>query len=166
MPPITPMHTANMRSGRMGYKPEAFVIHVTEGSGKGAISWCMNPKSQVSYHYIVDENARVIELVRPENTAWHAGLAVNASWKHIRPGINANLYTIGIAYAGHASEGPTLQQVVAISKLVKALSTQYAITLDDNHVIPHNAIRADKQCPGPKLNTACIVSLAMLRETA
>jgi N-acetyl-anhydromuramyl-L-alanine amidase AmpD len=84
----------------------------------------------------------------PENTAWHAGLIKNSTADIIKYGSNPNLYTIGIALAGFADEGPTMQQIFACAKLLQTLAVNYNIPLDKNTVIPHHSIRADKVCPG------------------
>ena len=68
--------TDNRYRGRFGHKIEMIVIHYTaSGSGRGTISWFKNPQSKVSAHYIIDRDGRIFQLVKDEDTAWHAGLA-------------------------------------------------------------------------------------------
>lgn len=150
----------NQEKGRRGLKPQAFVIHVTEGAEYGAIEWCMSPKSQVSYHYIVKKNGDIVELVNPENIAWHAGRIIRATWDGVKNGNNPNLYTIGIAYAGFANEGPTFEQVMSMIRLLHELAEYYKIPLDKNTVVGHNQIRADKTCPGQKIDPALLCEVA------
>ena len=147
---------------RRGNKIAGFVIHKTEGSFKSGIDWCMNQKSQVSYHFIIDTNGDDICLVMPENTAWHAGLIRDPQTELIKLGSNPNLYTIGIALAGFASEPPTASQVAKCAKLINVLSCNYGIVLDKKTVLHHHSIRADKICPGPYVSIDSILYLAKL----
>lgn len=159
------MHTSNFGKGRLTYRPEAIIIHITEGSSESAIKWCHDQKSKVSYHYIVREDGSIIELVRPENTAWHAGLIKNPSWQKIKKNINPNLYTIGLAFAGHSTEGPNFMQFCSMVLLVKKLCTDYKIKVDTENIVGHNEIRSDKTCPSEFVSTHAIASAAILRSS-
>jgi N-acetyl-anhydromuramyl-L-alanine amidase AmpD len=147
---------------RRGNKILAFVIHMTEGSFESALNWCNDPKSQVSYHFIINENGIDNCLVIPENTAWHAGLRVKSKKYTNFLGLNPNFTTIGIALAGYAEKGPTLKQMVKCAELIKYLSNYYNIKLDRTTIIPHNDIRADKICPGEKVEINPLLYLASL----
>jgi N-acetylmuramoyl-L-alanine amidase len=153
----------NFWEGRQGHKPEAFVIHVSEGSFEGSLSWILDPKSAVSYHFLISEFGEVAELVKPENSAWHAGKILNPTWSEIKEGVNPNLYTIGIAFAGFAKDGPTMNQFCTIASLLQHLSVIHSIPLDRKHVVGHNEIRADKICPGEKANLDALLYFAQLQ---
>jgi N-acetyl-anhydromuramyl-L-alanine amidase AmpD len=152
--------TPNLYQGRKGESPKAFVIHVTEGTYESAKSWIQKITAAVSYNYVVKEDGTPVCFVHPNNAAWANGLIERPTWPGIHPTINPNLYTISIAYAGFASQGPTIEQVFTIAQLLKELSTQYEIPLDDLHVIGHNQIRGDKQCPGTKCEVTGLRYLA------
>lgn len=154
--------TPNQEYLRRGNAIKGFVIHMTEGSFESAVEWCNNPKSQVSYHFIINTNGEDICLVMPENTAWHAGKISNSSAEIVKWGLNPNLYTVGIAIAGFASEGPTAPQIAKCAKILNTLSAYYNITLDKKTVVPHNAIRADKICPGYKVSIDSLIYLSLL----
>jgi N-acetyl-anhydromuramyl-L-alanine amidase AmpD len=156
------MITPNQEYLRRGNKIRGFVIHMTEGNFKSVIKYCENPKSQVSYHFIIDTNGDDICLVMPENTAWHAGLIRDPQTELIKAGSNPNLYTIGLAMAGFASQGPTQAQIAKCAKLINTLSCYYGITLDKNTVVPHNSIRRDKTCPGPHVSIDSLLYLSRL----
>lgn len=156
------MLSPNQEYLRRGQKIQGFVIHKTEGNFKSAIDWCINPKSQVSYHFIIDKDGEDICLVMPENTAWHAGIIKNPKCELIKNGSNPNLYTIGIALSGFAIEPPTLEQIIKCAKLLKTLSNYYDIILDKKTVVPHNAIRSNKLCPGEYVNIDTLIYLAGL----
>src|ERR1700744_1078539 len=95
----------NYSRGRSGYRPEAIVIHVMDGTLTGTDSWFANPQSSVSAHYGIGKNGEIHNYVAEENTAWHAGRINAPSWKRIKQMangnyINPNYYTIGIEHEG------------------------------------------------------------------
>ncbi|MCK6628237.1 MAG: N-acetylmuramoyl-L-alanine amidase [Anaerolineae bacterium] len=69
----------------------AIVIHSTANNRlQGVIDWFNNPNSQVSAHYTIGKDGKIVQHVRDTDRAWHAGQSV---WK----GRNScNDYTIGI----------------------------------------------------------------------
>jgi N-acetyl-anhydromuramyl-L-alanine amidase AmpD len=160
---ILDTQSPNQEYGRRDYKPEIFIIHTTEGKTGGSVAWCKNPESMVSYHYIVDEIGDAWQLVKPENTAWHAGKAIRPTWINFKQGVNPNLYSIGIAFGGFADSGPTLKQFISIAELLRNLAVIHKIPLDRLHVIGHNEIRTDKVCPGAHINLDALIFLAQLK---
>jgi len=156
------MVSPNQEYLRRGFKPEIIVIHRTEGSFQSAINWCSDPKTQVSYHFIISETGEVVCLVMPENIAWHAGLVRNPTAELIKKDTNPNLYSIGIALSGFASFPPSLAQITATASLIRTMCNYYDIPLDKKHVITHNSIRADKICPGPYVDLSSVLYLAGL----
>jgi N-acetyl-anhydromuramyl-L-alanine amidase AmpD len=135
---------------------------MTEGSFKSAVEWCSNPNAQVSYHFIIDRNGDDICLVMPENTAWHAGRRVNSAEYTKFLGLNPNLTTVGIAFAGFANKGPTREQIAKGAKLINTISTYYGIKLDKSTIIPHHDIRSDKICPGLHVDLLALGYMARL----
>ena len=152
----------NFELNRRGNKPEAFVLHVTEGNFLGALEWCKNPASQVSYHFIINKQGMITQLVETKDTAWHAGKMVTPTPYGELYGPNPNFKTIGIAYAGFAKDGPNLLQIVGIVELLKSLSVIHSIPLDRQHLIAHHDIRTDKICPGAKVNFDAILYMCSL----
>ena len=66
----------------------AVVIHYTEGSYAGCISWFQNCDAQVSAHYVIrSSDGQVTQMVREADKAWHAR--------------SANGYTIGIEHEAY-----------------------------------------------------------------
>src|SRR5687767_5653249 len=49
------------------------VVHVTEGSFWGAVSWLRNPRAHASSHFVVSRGGRIVQLVHLSDVAWHAG---------------------------------------------------------------------------------------------
>jgi N-acetylmuramoyl-L-alanine amidase len=156
------LHSSNCDIGRKGFKPEAIVIHITEGTLKGDLAWVHDPKSKASYHYIVGTDLETYEIVNPENTAWHAGLVVESTWKLLKKGINPNLYTIGIAVSGMVELRVPFKQQIELVKIIAEIAKVYHIPLDAEHVIAHNRIRTNKTCPGDSINLAALIHFAKL----
>ena len=68
----------------------AVVIHYTEGSYAGCISWFKNCEAQVSAHYVIrSADGQVTQMVREADKAWHAR--------------TANGYTIGIEHEAYGN---------------------------------------------------------------
>ncbi|SIR49813.1 N-acetylmuramoyl-L-alanine amidase [Haladaptatus litoreus] len=69
------------------------VIHVTQGSYSGAVSWLQNPDSNVSAQYVMrNSDGHTTQMVHNEDTAWHAG------------GTNYNAHSVGIEHEGWVGE--------------------------------------------------------------
>lgn len=126
----------------------------------------MNPESKVSYHYIIEKDGEITELVDTHNTAWHAGKRMDPTWEPARKDINPNLYTVGIAFAGNADEEKTHQQMFALAALIADVSIRHQFAITEQTIVYHREIRADKTCPGNMVDKAHIARLAKtLRET-
>jgi N-acetyl-anhydromuramyl-L-alanine amidase AmpD len=156
------IESPNKWLGRRGQKPEAVVIHMTDGSYEGAHAWLLNPKSQVSAHFIINVSGTYDALVKPTDTAWHCGVVKNPSWKLLKPGINPNLYTIGIELALRTGQKPTWAMTRRVANLVREMCQRFNIPIDRDHIIGHREIRADKTCPGALVSVEAICFLAGL----
>jgi N-acetylmuramoyl-L-alanine amidase len=138
----------NFRTGRAGFRPEAIVIHIIVGSLPSAGSTFRNPNSSVSAHYAVGKAGEVHQYVKETDTAFHAGIVAQPAWKHIRAGINPNLYTVGIEHEGQPDDLWTDDQYRSSAALVREISVRWNIPLDRDHIIKHHEIRCTKTCPG------------------
>jgi N-acetyl-anhydromuramyl-L-alanine amidase AmpD len=90
-PPIQWAGSPNFNQRRSPKDITAVVIHSTANNRlQGVIDWFNNPNSQVSAHYTIGKDGKIVQHVRDTDRAWHAGQSV---WK----GRNScNDYTIGI----------------------------------------------------------------------
>jgi N-acetylmuramoyl-L-alanine amidase len=75
-------------------KPIGIVLHHSAGSYLGSVSWCLDPKSKVSYHCIVDLNGDRTVLAKDNQRAWHAGVSSFNGKK------DCNTFMLGIAVSG------------------------------------------------------------------
>ena len=92
----------------------AVVIHYTEGSYAGTISWFKNCDAQVSAHYVIRSvDGQVTQMVREKDKAWHAR--------------TANGYTIGIEHEayGNVWEYFTEEMFQSSANLVRSICSRY-----------------------------------------
>jgi N-acetylmuramoyl-L-alanine amidase len=90
-PPITWVGSPNFNRRPNRNDIHAIVIHATANSTlEGVISWFNNPQAQVSAHYTIGKDGRIVQHVRDHNRAWHAGESI---WKGVP---NVNNYGLGI----------------------------------------------------------------------
>lgn len=70
LPPLNIEYSPN-KSSRRGTHVDVVVVHDTEGSYAGAVSWLKNPKAQASAHVIVKEDgSEATQIVGWEEKAW------------------------------------------------------------------------------------------------
>lgn len=86
------------RNERRGGAPDILVMHYTGmEDGEKAAKWLAMPVSQVSCHYLVHEDGRIVQLVPETARAWHAG---TGSWRG-REDVNSRSIGIEIVNPGH-----------------------------------------------------------------
>lgn len=139
----------NYRKGRNGRKPIAIVNHITAGAFPGCLTWMQNPVAQASSHYLITKTGRIINLVKDEDTAWHAGAVNKPSWP-LYDGTNPNYYTIGIEHEGQPGDPLTDAQYAATLWLHRQLVAKWGIPVDRDHIIGHYRIDSVNRpnCPG------------------
>jgi N-acetylmuramoyl-L-alanine amidase len=138
----------NFASGRGNYKPEIIVIHIMDGTLEGTDSWFANPKSQVSSHYGLGWQGEIHQYVQEKDTAWHAGRVLNPCFNLYKPGVNPNLYTIGIEHEGKADSVWSDSIKQASASLIREVCNRWAIPIDREHIIGHYQVFANKpNCP-------------------
>lgn len=87
-----------------GKSADCIILHYTGmpagkglSAGERAIRWLETPVSQVSAHYVVDEDGRITQMVAESERAWHAGAG---AWGGERD-MNSVSIGIEIAHPGH-----------------------------------------------------------------
>jgi len=133
--------TANYRAGRSA-AISTIVIHVTQGSYAGTISWFKNPESQVSAHYVIrSSDGQVTQMVAEKDTAWHVR--------------SANPYTIGLEHEGFVSQPSWFTDAMYRSSaaVTRNIADRRGIPKDRAHIRGHNEIPGnDHTDPGPHWN--------------
>ena len=125
---------------------DMIVIHATASlSFDNSLSWMLNKASQVSCHYLIGKDGKIVQLVPDALKAYHAGIS---SWDGRS---DLNRFSIGIELVNlndKADEYPK-EQMASLSLLVADLMRKYAIL--PRNVVGHNMIAPlRKTDPGPK----------------
>jgi N-acetyl-anhydromuramyl-L-alanine amidase AmpD len=150
----------NFASGRAaGMKPGIIVLHSANGTLGQTDARYNTPGDGLSSHYAIGPDGAIHVYVKEEDTAFHAGLAVNATSSEVlaRPRTNPNFYSIGIDFAGAAGTLLTPAQIEAGAALIRDVATRWGIPLDAIHVVRHSEIRASVNCPGAALDVAALL---------
>jgi N-acetylmuramoyl-L-alanine amidase len=118
-------------------QPNMIILHYTGmPTAEGALSWLCNPESQVSSHYLVYEDGRVVQLVPESRRAWHAG---KSSWAGVTDNNSCSI-GIEIANAGHPGGLPDFpaQQIAAVAELCRDCGMRWSIAPE--RVLAHSDI--------------------------
>lgn len=143
----------NFTAGRRGYQPLLIVCHIMAGTLAGTRSWFANPASRVSAHFGVGKQGETEQYVRIGDTAWHAG-SVRCPLVPLPypPGINPNLYTVGIEFEGRPGDAmPEAQYQAGVALVRNLLRTIPASDLPiKQRVIGHCQVNSIDRpnCPG------------------
>ncbi|MER7891568.1 N-acetylmuramoyl-L-alanine amidase [Micromonospora sp. NPDC094482] len=120
------------------------VIHMTQGSYAGSISWFQNPAAKVSAHYTFrSSDGAVTQSVREKDIGWHAG-----NWTY-------NTQSIGIEHEGYVDNPAWFTDAMyrASAALTRSLTAEYGIPRDRAHIIGHVEVPgATHTDPGPNWN--------------
>ncbi len=131
-----------------GQRPDMIVLHYTGMADAGAaLDRLCSAGTEVSAHYFVFEDGRVIQLVQESRRAWHAGVA---SWAG-ETDINSCSIGIEIANPGHDYDYPDFpkRQIAAVTALCRGMQTRNGIM--PVRVLAHSDVApARKRDPGEK----------------
>ena len=104
------------------------VVHATANSTLiGAVSWFQNPTAYVSAHYVIGKDGRIVQMVKDEDQAWHAG---KSEWRGVP---NVNDYSLGIELVNlNDGQDPYPEtQYQSLVELCQALAHKYNISTED-----------------------------------
>ncbi|MGW7289730.1 N-acetylmuramoyl-L-alanine amidase, partial [Streptomyces sp. NPDC054847] len=136
-----PAHANNYEPGRVA-RIDKVVVHVTQGSYAGAISWFQNSTAGVSAHYVIrSSDGDVTQTVRDADTAYHAR--------------SANASSIGIEHEGYVSNASWFTDAMYRSSaaLTRHLCDRHGIPKTRAHILGHNELAGnDHTDPGPHWN--------------
>jgi hypothetical protein len=137
------------QGGRM-LEQRGLVIHIAEGTFEGTISWCKNPTSNVSTHFVTDTDGTIAQMIDTDVTAW-TQQAGNGHW-------------LSVENAGHTPAPLTAPQIEACAKLLARGHTQYGYPLQiavnpDGRGLGHHSMGCNWpagawghcDCPGPAI---------------
>jgi N-acetyl-anhydromuramyl-L-alanine amidase AmpD len=106
------------------------VVHVTESSALGAITWFRNPRAAASANYVVSGTGAITQMVPDSDIAWHAG-----NWA-------INRESIGVEHEGYTYRPGSFTDTEyrASARLVGYELRRYLLPIDRTHVIGHNEV--------------------------
>ena len=129
-------------------RPDMIVLHYTGmASGAGAEAWLCDPSSEVSSHYLVHEDGRVVQMVRESDRAWHAG---KSSWLG-RTDINSCSVGIEVVNPGHTLGYRAFprRQIGAVIELCAGIAGRHSIPAP--RVLAHSDVAPGRKVdPGEK----------------
>lgn len=130
--------------------PDILVLHYTGmPSGDQALNWLCVEESQVSCHYLIHDDGRIVQMVSENKRAWHAG---KSSW-HGYEDINSRSIGIEIVNPGHDYGYPAFPdvQMEAVLELCQDILGRHKIAA--RNVVAHSDIAPmRKQDPGEKFS--------------
>ncbi|MBD0417887.1 N-acetylmuramoyl-L-alanine amidase, partial [Streptomyces sp. TRM S81-3] len=136
-----PAHPNNYQAGRSA-RIDKVVIHVTQGSYAGSISWFQNGSAGVSAHYVIrSSDGDVTQTVRDADTAYHVR--------------SANASALGIEHEGYVDNASWFTDAMYRSSaaLTRHLCDRHGIPKDRAHILGHNEVPGnDHTDPGPHWN--------------
>lgn len=142
-----------------GKRPSVLILHYTGmETGAAAESWLANPASEVSAHYIVHEDGRIVQMVPESERAWHAG---RSFWKG-ETDINSSSIGIEIVNGGPLHDFPEFEgpQIDALIDLCKGIISRHGIrpegVLAHSDIAPERKIDPGEKFPWPVLYDAGI----------
>jgi N-acetylmuramoyl-L-alanine amidase len=140
--------SANYGERNNGRVPDMILLHYTGMPDvQGAITRLCRAGTEVSAHYVVAEDARIVQLVPEAKRAWHAGVAF---WSG-EEDINSCSIGIEIVNCGHDWGYPDfpLRQIAAVIALCRGIMLRRAIP--SHRVLGHSDVApARKKDPGEK----------------
>jgi len=140
---------SNFLVGRpLGMRPQAIVLHRTGGTVEQIRVRFLDGATTILAHYVIAKDGTVFQYVGEQDTAFHAGLAINSTWTGLKPNVNPNFYTLGIELEGSPDEPVPDEQSDACAALVAEVAARCNIPIDEDHIVLHSEIRASRNCPG------------------
>ena len=138
---------------------DCIILHYTGMSdGPAAIAWLCDPASEVSSHYVVEEDGRVLQLVAEARRAQHAG---RSGWAG-ETDLNSASIGIEIVNGGHPAGLPPFPeaQIDAVIRLCRDVARRSAIRperiLGHSDIAPGRKIDPGERFPWDRLHAAGI----------
>lgn len=120
--------------------PDLVVLHYTAmAEASRAADWLCNPESEVSAHYLIACDGKVLSLVPEALRAWHAGAG---GWGRVSD-VNSRSIGIEIDNPGNAPFAP--KQMAALDTLLDGIFKRW-------HIRPERVIGHSDMAPGRKVD--------------
>ena len=137
---VSPNFTARRGTDR----PDMIILHYTGmATGEEAEAWLCNPASEVSSHYIVHEDGRIVQMVRESDRAWHAG---KSFW---HGNVDVNSWSIGIEIV---NPGHDLGYRPFPNRQIQAVIALCQDIIDRYGILPERILAHSDVSPGRKVD--------------
>ena len=127
---------------------QSVVIHYTGmKSLQSAVERLISKKYEVSSHYLISRTGKIIQLVKDNNIAWHAGIS---NWFNFK-NLNKNSIGIELENKGHqyGYQNFSSKQIEQLIKILKILKKKYKIK--NVNIAGHSDIAPNRKTdPGEK----------------
>lgn len=136
----------NFGDRRDGTIPDLIVLHYTAmATAQLALERLCDPEAEVSAHYLIAEDGRVLRLVEESKRAWHAGAG---EWGGLG---DVNSRSIGIELANDGKSPFAARQMDALEGLLADLMKRHGIAPEG--VIAHSDMAPQRKCdPGARFD--------------
>ncbi|MFP2907426.1 N-acetylmuramoyl-L-alanine amidase [Pyxidicoccus sp. 3LFB2] len=148
--------SSNYNARPAGTDISMVVIHTCEGGYSGCWGWQVNPDSDVSAHYTVNESgSEVSQLVRESDRGWHVAASYacsnNGNVSCGLNGVSVNNFSVGIEHAGYASQTSfPAGQIDTSAKLTCDITRDRTVVRDSYHIVAHGRLQPyNRTDPGP-----------------
>ena len=139
-PPPMPLAYEFIPSPNFGERPantpvNFVVLHSTvEPTTEGTIGIFLSPARQVSAHFVVGKDGRIVQMVPIEKRAWHAGVS---TWDGVK---DLNNVSVGIEMVNlnDGKDPYTEPQIQAVAGIIRFVRSRYLIP--DDHIVSHAQI--------------------------
>ena len=135
-------------------RPDMIVLHYTGmASGQAAEDRLCDPVAEVSSHYIVHEDGRVVQMVREADRAWHAG---KSFWRG-HSDINSRSVGIEIVNPGHEFGYADFPEAQMAAVIALCLGVQRRHGIAPDLVLAHSDVAPGRKVdPGEKFDWALL----------
>jgi N-acetylmuramoyl-L-alanine amidase len=125
-------------------KPDMVILHYTGmPTGAEAEAWLCDPASEVSSHYIIHEDGRIVQMVRESDRAWHAG---KSSWRGIT---DVNSWSVGIEIV---NPGHMLGYTAFPKRQIEAVIALCGNIIVRHCIVPERILAHSDVSPGRKVD--------------
>jgi N-acetylmuramoyl-L-alanine amidase len=142
--PLAKAHPSPNHGPRRMKGPDLIVLHYTGmATGAAALARLCDPASEVSAHYLIEEDGRIFQLVPEVRRAWHAGQSCWAG----EADMNSASIGIELQNGGHDFGTPPFadRQIEALIALCRDIQSRHGIA--PQHILAHSDI-----APGRKID--------------
>lgn len=126
---------------KSGGAPRLVVIHYTamRGGSNPVIEHFRDPEVQLSAHYVLGRNGRLVQMVDESRRAWHAGIGRWGAFTDV------NSFSLGIELCNEGDGPFGARQIDALEDLLRDILTRHAIP-------PEGVIGHSDSAPGRKID--------------